>query len=471
MEFNLQLGRFHIGFQKRSGFPGTPTIDRFGHEIIDFDPDWWDRKIKWHDYTDSELITLFHSIPEIHSAVDAIASRVADATWQLVKDFNDQTDFKDVDFNRLFTQPNPVMTWKQLIYQAVCYEICTGKQYFYKNVPDRLDLDYKNVAAIWNLPADKVQVIHPQRLRLFSSTEITDVVTEYKIDEQNRFAPAKVLAINNVSLDWCDRYMKGKAGLLSADKAIQNLIAVYTARHKVYTKGGPLVVLVSKKSDESGLIPLTPKEKEQLDRDLTDTHGFGRGKSIIKSTAMPTEAIQIGAHIKDLLPFEETRADTQAIFSALRVPEELMPGKNATYENQVQAERGFYNSVIIPWAKRYAEGLTGFLGFANYRRSIKPDFSHVDALQENKKEKADLDKTNGDTYLQRFLNGVCTLNQWIIATGEEKITGIDLYDKTLFQMTPDELTQVQGVLKLKAPADPAQAEQPNNVKPINNAAA
>jgi hypothetical protein len=64
-------------------------------------------------------------------------------------------------------------------------------------------------------------------------------------------------------------------------------------------------------------------------------------------------------------------------------------------------------------------------------------FDHVDALQENKKEKADVDKVTGDTYQQRFLNGVATLNEWIIATGGDKVTTNPLYDKRLLEM--DEL--------------------------------
>jgi hypothetical protein len=60
-------------------------------------------------YSSQNFIELFYSVPEVFAPVHEIASRVADATWQLKKDWNDEVDYKDADFNRLFTQPNPLV--------------------------------------------------------------------------------------------------------------------------------------------------------------------------------------------------------------------------------------------------------------------------------------------------------------------------------------------------------------------------
>src|SRR6187551_2296249 len=59
-------------------------------------------------YGRQNFIQLFYCLPEIFAPINEIASRVADATWQLRKSWNDEVDYNDPDFNRLFTKPNPL---------------------------------------------------------------------------------------------------------------------------------------------------------------------------------------------------------------------------------------------------------------------------------------------------------------------------------------------------------------------------
>lgn len=480
MEFNLQLGRFHIGLQTRhpSGYyqntQGTHSYSLTYPGYGNREPDWKTIfGVIWGERSDTNMIELFHSIPEIYSAVDAVASRVADAVWLLKKDFkkdaNAAIDYDDPFFNKLFSNPNPLFTGKALIYQAVCYEICTGKQYFYANISDSLLFDYKNISSFWSLPADKIKIEHPKKIKLFSSTELTDIVTGYRLDSENFFPPEKVLPLHRTNLKWEDKYLCGRSPLLAADKAIANLIAVYEARNVIYTKRGALGAIVSKKGDASGLIPLTPKEKESVRADMGGTYGVTGNREPVQVTDVPVDYIRFGMSIQELQPFDETKADTEAIYAVLGVPQELMPSKSGvTFENQIQAERKFYNAVIIPTAKRYAEAFTTFFRLADSRRYIDVDFSHVDVLQENKKEKSEVETAYGNIYLQRFTNGICTLNDWVKSTGNDEMA-LPIYKKKLFEMTPEELAQVSEILKLKAPIPPDETTD-TKVKSINNAA-
>jgi hypothetical protein len=134
-----------------------------------------------------------------------------------------------------------------------------------------------------------------------------------------------------------------------------------------------------------------------------------------------------------------------------------VPSKDtSTYANAAADMKGFYSDVIMPWGRRLAEAWTSFLGVENQRRYIHADYSHVDVLQENRKEKADVDKTVGETYEKAWLNGRCTLNDWRVACGDEKITDNPLYEKTLLELLPEELATVQAVLKLKSGNVPQQ---------------
>ena len=128
------------------------------------------------EYGRQNFINLFYSLPEIFAPINEIASRVADATWQLRKEWNDEVDYSDKDFNRLFSRPNPLMSFKQFVYQAVCYEYLTGANIEYFNRPSTLPNEYKNFLSWLNLPSEKVCIKVNKNADLYSSTKLEDLI-------------------------------------------------------------------------------------------------------------------------------------------------------------------------------------------------------------------------------------------------------------------------------------------------------
>jgi hypothetical protein len=393
------------------------------------------------------FINLFYSLPEVFAPVHEIASRVASATWQLKKKMDDSVVTNDADFNRLFDTPNPLMSHWQLAYQAVCYEILTGQNLEYKNIPSTLPQVYQNILTWSNIPTQQVSVNKKSGVDPYSATSIADYVNYYEANNR-RFEPDKVLNITNHDLLTGNRVDGFVSQLIGAKLAIRNLIPVYEARGVIYIKRGALGFIVSGKSDESGRISLTPKEKEEVQKEFQNTYGLSANKHQVGVTSSPVDFIKTAMSIKELQPFDETLADALAIYATLRVPRHLCPSKEqSTYANADADMKNFYGDVIIPMAEKYAEKWTAFLGIPN--RYIYADFSKVMILQEDKKDKETVNQIQGNVYIQRFTTGVCSLNDWIRATGEEPSTN-PLYDKKIFDMTPEELDQVKSVINLKA---------------------
>lgn len=425
-------------------------------------------------YSNQNFIELFYSVPEVFAPVHEIASRVADCNFQLRKDWNDEVDYKDADFNRLFTQPNPLVSFKDLVYQAVCYEILTGRQLFFFNRPDVLADEYKSIIGWWNLPSHKVTVEMKKGVDPYTATSIDDFVNGYKLPLNGgtrNFPTNKVLPLCHLSLNTGYDLNDVKSHLMGAEKAIRNLIPVYEARGVIYIKRGAMGFLVSRKSDASGSVPLTASEKKATNLTVNEMYGLQRNKSTIGVIESPVDFVKTSMSIAEMEPFDETLADATAIYAVLRVPKHLIPSKDqSTYANADADLKSFYSDVILPMAKRYAEAWTNYMKLAQYRRYIHADFSHIDVLQENRKEKADVNKVEGDTFLQRFLNGVCTLNDWVVATENTKVTD-PVYDKKIFEMTPEELDRIKAGLNMKAPVQPQPQDQTNtdgaaNVIPI-----
>lgn len=464
-----RIGDAAAAFNKRSiDIPNKVYIERDGnnYEYSEQEPALLKARIDSlldGFYGNQNMIELFTCLPEVYAPIHEIASRVADATWQLKRDWNDEVDFKNEDFNRLFSNPNPFTNIREHIYQSVCYEILTGRQLFYFFRSKLLGDGPENIFTWSNLDtavrAKKITNVDPYRI-----TALNEIVSYwYKNNTDGlatRFETADVLPFINFDLSRNKSYDVEfyKPLLAGAEKAIKNLIPVYEARGVIYIKRGALGFMVSKKSDETGVKSLTKLEKQQAIKDFDNTYGIvGHGKSPIGVTSIPVEFIRTAMSIAELQPFDETAADSIAIYAALRVPRHLAPTiDQSTFDNADSDMRSFYTNVIIPWAKRYAVAFTKAFNFD--RRYIDINYDHVEVLQENKKEKADVAKTQGDTWLIRFKNGVCTLNDWIVSIDGVKGT-VPMYDQKIFEMTPEDQETVIKLLKLQPDAQQTQPGQ------------
>lgn len=404
-------------------------------------------------HASSNFIQLFHCLPEIFAPVHEIASRVAACNWQLKRVSNDAVIYTDRDFNKLFSTPNPLQSFRDFIYQAVCYEILTGKQFFFFNKPSTLSDEYKNIITWSNLPASKVKINQRKGVDLYTITELNDLIENYQVTIEGgtrTFTTNQVLPLLTGSLDKPDDLNCAKSQLLGAEKPIKNLIPVYEARGTIYIKRGVMGLLVSKKSDVDGTSSLTKEEKEEVNREVNGRFGLTGGRQTISVTAAPIDFIKTSMSISEMEPFDETLADAVAIYAVLRVPRHLVPSKDAsTFANAASDMKSFYADVIIPMAERYAQAWTNYMKLDDVGKYICADFSHVAVLQANRKEKAEVDKINGDMWEKRILNGIATLNDWIMANDGEKVPDNPIYNLKSGEMTPEQLELLKNILNLK----------------------
>lgn len=373
----------------------------------------------------SNVFELLHCLPEVRSAVHQIASRVSDAVWEVRRQSNDEPIYSDAAFNRLFSSPNPTMNIRTFIYNAVTYEILTGRTFFFKNQPGVLGMDYKNIIHWWVLPAHRINVKYDDRKDVYTIQEISELIRSYEMPvgyNTRTFEPNQVLPVFNFNINTPYDFNGCCSLLTGARKAIKNLIAVYEARGVIYIKRGAMGFIVSAKGDESGHVALTPSEKRELEAEYNRAYGLQSGKSQIGFSAQPVDYVDFNVTIKDLMPFDETLSDAVAIYSVLNIPRHLVPSKDAgTFANANTDEKSFYTSVIIPFATKYAELFTNGLGFSVASRYVYANYSHIHILQEDKKAKAEVDKMNTETAAMLYEKGVITKNRRNAMVGEETV--------------------------------------------------
>lgn len=411
----------------------------------------------------NNFIQLFKTIPEVFWPIDFIAKRISEAHFDLKRVKDDSIVWCNrLGADTILKQPNPIMTWREIVYQHFVYKLATGNAFFRASMPDNITADaikFQWCTNYWSLPAHLVTVKpmeYSYCVPMFGIAKIEELIKGYNLD----LGAYSGLTIPYYQI-WHDRdgipelikgsgYLKADSRLLAVKKPIANLIAVYEARNVIYLKRGALGFIVAQKSDETGTVALEPNEKEELRKEFNSKYGFGEGKSPYVITDIPVNFIKTSSSIAEMQPFDETLEDAIKIASVFGIPSVLVPRKDqSTFSNQDTAEKSVYTSVIIPAAKRFCEALTTFLGLEQKGLYLDCDFSDVACLQIGLKESEEVKKLTNERCLSQFNNGLISINDWRSQIHEDALDG-DIFDKTKFEMTPEEIARVDSVIKAQA---------------------
>lgn len=431
MKLGIQVGKHFIGYRtggkskKGSGMliekPFTENVESGMRYVVSGTKFEDIMASLTNEYTDHSLIELFASVAEIYAPIDAIASRVVAGKFFFRKRSDGTIVVDNEELNKLISSTNPFEHLKQFIYSGTCYELVTGKSFSYKNVPETLARrDFKNVVATYTLPSDKMSVETFEKVKLFTAVKVEDVIKSYVLEKgtehEHIFKPGEILYRRCVSLKWRDKKIVPSSPLLSARRAIANLIAVYEARQVVYLKRGVMGMWVSKKMDQSGTVALTDDEKKDAREQMDSDYGLKKTKHTVGLTGAPIDFIKTSMSIQELEPFAETEADAAAIYGVLGVPFDLAPKpKGSTYANAASSERGLYQNICIPLGKSWCESLTKFWELGDYVLDVS--YEDIEVLQENKKDAAEVLTKTVEAATKQYKDGAITYNEWLKAMG------------------------------------------------------
>lgn len=412
---------------------------------------------------DGNFIELFKTIPEVFWPIDFIAKRISEAHFDLKRTKDDSIVWCNrIGADAILKQPNPLMTWRELVYQHIVYKLATGNSFLRAAMPENITADaikFQWCDNYWVLPSNYVNVvpmIYSYGTPIFGTASTEELIKGYTLD----IGDYSGLTIPYFQI-WHDRdgipemtnsagFMKAQSRLLSVKKPIANLIAVYEARNVIYLKRGALGFIVAQKVDPAGTVALEPGEKKELQGQVTNNYGLGEGQSPWAITDIPVNFVRTNLSIAELQPFDETLEDAIKIASVFGIPSVLVPRKDqSTFSNQDTAEKSVYTSTIIPAAKRFCEALTTFLGLEQKGFYIDCDFSDVACLQIGLKEQEEVKKMVSERCLMQFNNGLISINDWRAQIHEDALEG-EIFDKVKFEMTPEEIARVDSVIKAQA---------------------
>ena len=339
-------------------------------------------------YRDSTPYELACNVAEMFIPVDAIADRAASVDYDLVYEKTGELYEAKGNLKRLIDKPNPFDQLADIVYKDVFSKFSDGNGYVYTKTPESLkNPTIDNISNIWVL---KPNVTKPVFLKYIANPFLLkdkkDLIEYYKtfFMIKHQIEPRYVVHSTVLGLDenGC-----GISPFTRVERNINNILAVYHARYNVYAKNGNGGILskapsVSGSSLQEAVDPIT---RDAMLADLQSRNGIVGDKNFIGISSIPLQFIKTLGTIQELQPFEETESNAVTIAGIFGVDAELIPRKgSSTFTNKNDAEKALWQNVV----KSVCEDEAKILTQAYYLPEgvvFRPNFSKVEALQEDKK--------------------------------------------------------------------------------------
>lgn len=327
---------------------------------------------------------------------------------------------------KLMAQPNKLQTWKQFEAQNYIYTQLFG--YCIVLIMKPIGFENYSAKALWNIPPHICQIQEVQEMFFdaknngIESIHVTYGGQSVPLPLDNVFVFKDIMP-SFVSAFFPDSRVK------TLGMPINNIIGAYESRNMLINSRGALGMMTNQTSDASSFIPLKPGEKKEIEREFHQMYGLRKAQSHVIITSANLKWQSMVLPTKDLMLFEEIEDDANRICDAYTFPPELFAkmGKGTTFSNAQTATRNLYQDALIPESAIYYEQWNKLFDTDKYNIVIERDYTHLAALQPDKKAEAEARLRRNQGLQIEFRNNVITLNQWRIANGDDPKEGGDVY--------------------------------------------
>lgn len=348
--------------------------------------------------TAKNAFILANSVSEIFFPVDFYADRISKLRFIIAN--KSGREVASSESNRLISDEiNPIFSFSDLIYNYVFSLLADGNAINYLGIPSI----YKTVSPAtierWDvLQPNLVDIDEHTNFNILTISSLNEAIKKAEFNQGGGLRQQLEISrlyIQNVGLKRKVNSIIFSEGLLwKANKSIDTLLSVYSARYNVYANNGAAGYLSHKatsntNSDLEAVIAGANK-REQILADINQRNGLTGRRNLWGVSGVPIEFVKTLATINELQPFEETLEDSIKIASVFQIPPVLVPRKDqSTFDNQQGAEKNVWENGLLSMAGTVCQNLTKMFRIANGNK-IWFDSSNVTALTQNQSEKEDL---------------------------------------------------------------------------------
>lgn len=319
--------------------------------------------------------------------------------------------------NKLRQKPNPIQTEDEFDAQGLFYKRLFGYNVVWCGADFPIGFDRTYAKQLWNIPPNLIEFRFKQKPFWeidFENEEYIEVWLKHA-NRELKLNKGSYYIFKGNSPNFNEFYLP-ETPIKSLEKPINNTIGAYESRYSIIKNRGALGLISSDAKDATGSRPLSVKEKEDLQEDYKTQYGLSSTQWSTLITSQAVKYQQMGFPTKDLLLFEEIEEDMQRICDAFGHQYSLLANNNTNSlgGNKLnESKKLLYQDTIIPLANSDDKQWMEFFGITDLAETIKTDYSHVPALQEDELKNAQARKTRNEASLIEFKNNIITYNQWL----------------------------------------------------------
>jgi len=292
--------------------------------------------------------------------------------------------------------------------------ICKGKVSLVNTTTGQFDKADSN--TIWALPFTHVEItwkINHLRNSIYS-TDIMEQIQDIRFDGKS--IPKDQCYIIPDLTYYSNSLIIPESRLKALTATINNLTVNLKARGKMMNS--PMGILSMDEEGNLGAGAMKKEERARLEQEFEKDYGFDENQRKIMVASTSVNWQQMGYAIAQMQFVELEKSDMNMFAEVFDYKAELTAQYgNSNVSERNSAETSWYSDTIIPYAEHIYQNLTEWLiGTGTTRYNI--DFSHVPALQKNKKEAAEVFSKYSVSGSLALQNGLITYGQCVELLGE-----------------------------------------------------
>jgi phage portal protein BeeE len=418
-------------FSKRSGITRN-SINSFNYQYL-IDKPAWLALSNAHQYRQAVADN-----PVLYGCIDILASAAANGKKYLI-----DLDGKEIEWSdkrpavqnayRLFVlRPNPLQSAKEFNYEREYMKKTFGNNYVYLNNPlNNYETDILTVRTLMNLPSEYVEV--KQTGKLYDQIDIKGIIEKYCLTNYNpvkEFDSSRIIHFNDINTSDIGNSIIGSSRIENLKYPITNTQLAFEAMNVLLKYRGMQGIMKTNSKDATGTqIMLSGPLKDDVEKTFRTKYGIREDQQQILFTYADVEFQKTVMSPDELGIYKEFSNNAMIISNGLKIPPELYKTymEGATYENQIQAVRRLYQDTVIPDVENDDQYWTERLKMRDYGFELKTDYSHIEALQEARKEKATALSMNARTAETAYNNNIITWNEYLELLDIEPVVGGDVY--------------------------------------------
>lgn len=309
-------------------------------------------------------------IPELRTVIDKKAQMISNGTPRLIRE-SDGTEVEQHWAIDLIKNPNPMQSWNDVMYSISVNDSLYSSAFVY--APKR---SFGIVNLFVPLATHKMQINTTGKSlkQMETGGLIKDYVFNYNEDNKETLKNDEVIIIQTTD---GVNILNSVSRIESLKYPLSNIKAQYNKRNVLLENIGAIGILSTTNSDLGGALPMSPEEKEKIQRDW-----YNRSKDEIIISESDVKWTPMGFKTKDLMLFEELKADKLAIIDAFGLNYYIFSNEDgSTYSNVNYGERLAYTNTIIPESKHIYDNITEQLGLDKEGLRLTATFDHIPVLQ------------------------------------------------------------------------------------------